>query len=168
MGFSLKRVLATVLPANESTSEPDSDKELTGTGDSQAASVQYVPLHPKAIETSQTSKKCCPSLTKPSTNLPTLTTTRALHPPFDDAQAAWLNDFLMNTDIPSNVHLKHQQCGVGQDAPKVYLCLWGCPTTVYNVGVFAQGHDMALTHTHCHYPELGVWCPWVGQDGCEK
>ena len=27
---------------------------------------------------------------------------------------------------------------------------------------------MALAHAHSHYPELGVWCPLVGQDGCKR
>ena len=80
----------------------------------------------------------------------------------------WLDHFLTNTDILSDVHPKHQQCGVGQDAPKVYLCPWGCPASAYSWGVFPQGHDTALTHAQSHYPKLGVWCPWVGQDGCKK
>ena len=98
----------------------------------------------------------------------TLATTRVLHLPIDNAQAAWLNCFLMNTDISSNIHPKHQQCGAGQATHKVYLYPQGCPTTAYCCGVFPQGHDTALVHAWCHYPELGVWCPWVGQYGCER
>ena len=93
--------------------------------------MQYIQPHPKAIETGQAGKKCDPSLTKPSTNLPTLTTTEGLHLSIDDAQIDWLDHFLMNTDIPSDVHPKHQQCGVGQDAPKVYMCPQGCSATAY-------------------------------------
>ena len=31
-----------------------------------------------------------------------------------------------------------------------------------------QSHNTALIHAHSHHPELGVWWPWVAQDGCEK
>ena len=27
---------------------------------------------------------------------------------------------------------------------------------------------MALANAYSHYPELGVWCPWVGHNGCER
>ena len=129
-GFSLKKDLATVLSAAESTSETEdrkshSNQESTRTADSQVASVQYVQLHPKAMGTGLASMKCCPSLTKPSIDLPTLTTARVFYLPIDDTQAAWLNCFLMNTDTPSDVHLEQQQCGVGHATPKVYLCPWG-------------------------------------------
>ena len=64
MGFNLKKAPVTVLLA-ESTckmedSEPDSDQEPTGTGDSQATSVQYVQQCQKAVETSQASKNTAP------------------------------------------------------------------------------------------------------------
>ena len=64
MGFSLEKALPTVLPAAVSTStstsetedlESDSNQESTRTGDSQAASVQYVQLHSKAVGSSQAS-----------------------------------------------------------------------------------------------------------------
>ena len=103
---------------------------------------------------------------KPSTGLPTPATAWPLHLPIDDAQAGWLNQFLTNTDILNNVHPKHQQCGVSQDAPNVYS--WGCPTTIYCHGVLPQGHDTVLTPDHSHYPKLGFRCPRVGWDSCEN
>ena len=148
--------------------ESDSNQESTRTSDSQATSVQYVQLHPKAMGTGQASEKGCPGLMKPSTDLPCLATARPLHLLISNAQVAWLDCFLMNTDIPSNIHLKHQQHGVGQTTPKVYLCSWGCHTTAYCCGVFPQGHNTALVHAHGHYSELGVWCLRVGQDGCRR
>ena len=94
------------------------------TSDPQATTVRYTQPQPKAMETGQANKKHCSSLTKPSTSLPTLAASRVLHLPTDNAQAGWLNHFLTNTDIPSDVHPKHQQCGVGQDALKIYLFPW--------------------------------------------
>ena len=70
-------------------------------------------------------------LTKPSSSLPTLTAIWVLYFPIEDVQAGWLDHFLTNTDIPNNVHPKHQQCGVIQDTLKVYMCPQGCPATVY-------------------------------------
>ena len=91
-----------------------------------------------------------------------------LHLSIDDIQVDWINHFLTNTDIPNDVCPKYQQCWVSQDAPEVYLCPWGCHITVYYCGVLPWGHDTGLPHAFSHYPELGVWYPWVGQDGCEK
>ena len=84
----------------------------------QTTSVQYLQLLPRVTGASQAIKKHCPSLTKLSTDLPTLSVTRVLHLPIDNTQAAWLNHFLMNTNIPSDVCLKHQECGVEQAAPQ--------------------------------------------------
>ena len=137
-GFQPKGGPAIVLPDVETVSEAgdselDSDPEPSRTTDPQAMTVRYTQPQTKAVETGQASNKQCPSLTKPSTGLPTLAATRALYLPID-----WLDHFLTNTDIPSDVHPKHQQCGVWQDAPKVYLCPWGCPTTVYSQRVLPK------------------------------
>ena len=128
----------------------------------------YTQPCPEALKSGQASNKCHPDLTKPSTSLPTLPTSWALHLSIDDTQVGWLNSFLTNMDILNDVCLKHKQCGVSQDAPKVFLCLWGCPTKVYCHGVLPQECDMAPLHAHSHYLKLGVWCPWVGQDSSEK
>ena len=131
-----------------------------------ATATQYIQPCPKAVETDQASKKHCPSFTKSPTSLAhSCTATRALHLPIDDALkwtgliTSWSTQTFLSDVCP-----KHQQCGVGQDAPKVYLCPWGCPASAYSWGVFNWGHNTALTHAHSHYPKLGVWCPWVGQD----
>ena len=83
-------------------SELDSDQESAMNGGPQASPAQYIQPCPKAIETGQIRKKHCPDWTKPYTSLPSLAATRMLHMPIDDAQAGWLNCFLMNKDIPSN------------------------------------------------------------------
>ena len=117
MGFEPKKAPATALSVVESTSETEDSTLDSDQESAKSNTVQYIQLHPKAIETCQAGKKHCPSLTKPSTSLPTLAAVRVLHLPIDDAQVGWLDDFLMNMDIPRDVHPKYQQCGVGQDAP---------------------------------------------------
>ena len=48
------------------------------------------------------------------------------------------------------------------------MCHWGCPAAVYHWRVLPWGYETALMHAYNYYLELGVWCPWVGQDSCEK
>ena len=132
VGFNPKKAPAIVLPDVETISEAkeselDSDQEPTRTGGPQATPVRYTQPCPEAVEAGQAGNKCGPILKKPSTSLPTLAAARALHLPIDNAQVAWLDHFLTKLDIPNNVCPKHQQCGLSQHAPKVYLC----PVTVY-------------------------------------
>ena len=113
VGFDPEKAPATILSAFETMSETedskqDSDQESARTDGHQATAVWYIQLHPKAIETGQASKKHCPRLTKPSTSLATLTAAGSLHLPIDNAKAGWLNWFLTNMDIPSNICPKHQ------------------------------------------------------------
>ena len=123
VGFNPKKAPAIILSDVKTVSEaedlePDSDQGSDRMGGHQATMMWYTQPWPEAMEAGS---KCCPDLTKPSTSLPTLATTRAFHLPIDDAQVGWLNHFLTNMDIPIDVHLKHQQCRVSQDAPKVCL-----------------------------------------------
>ena len=127
VGFDPKKAPMTVLPAVESISKAEdsklhSDQESSQAHGPQAMIVWYIQPCPNAIETGQGGKKCCPSLTKPSSSLSNCSAARVLHLPIDDAQADWLDCFFTNTDIPSDIHPKHQQCVVGQDAPKVFPC----------------------------------------------
>ena len=127
VSFDLKKVPAIVFPDIETMSETgDSElnynQEPNRTGSPQATAVMYTKSCPEATKAVQTSSRCCSILSKPSTTLPTLATTRVFHLPIDDTHVGWLNHFLTNTDIPNDVHPKYQQCRVVQGAPKVYLC----------------------------------------------
>ena len=74
-GFDPEKAPATVLPALESISEIedsklDSDQESVRTGSPWATTVQYFQPCPKATETGQAGKKCCPSLKNPPLPFP--------------------------------------------------------------------------------------------------
>ena len=156
-------VLSNVNDISASDLMLDSDQEPSRTDNTQATAVVYSQPYPEAVEADQATSTFPPDWTKPSTSLPTLAATWPLHLPINYAQAAWLNSFLTNKYILNDVCQKHKKCGVGQDASKVYLYSQGCPAAVYCHTVLPWGHDTALMHVCCHYPKLGVWCPWVAR-----
>ena len=124
VGFDPEKAHAIVLPDTETMSESwnsvlDSDQEPARTGDPKDTTAVYTQSCPEAMDADQAGNKCCLDLTEPSNSLPTLIITWALHLPIDDSKMDWLDHFLTNMDILNDVYLKHQQCGVGQDAPKV-------------------------------------------------
>ena len=152
-GFDPKKAPVIILPDAKTMSESgdsalDSDQEPSRTGNPKSTTPVHTQSHPEAVETGQASNKCHADLSKPSTSLPTLAVAQALHLTIDSAQVGWLNCFLTNMDIPNDVYLKHQQCGVNQDTPKFYLCPQEAPTTVYHHGVLPWGHDTALAYAY--------------------
>ena len=100
VGFDPKKAPTIVLPDVETMSEGGNSELGSGQepiGSPQATAVRYT--QPEAVEAGKTSSECQPDLTNPFTSLPTLTTTRALHVPIDDAQVGWPDCFLIYMGI---------------------------------------------------------------------
>ena len=108
VGFDPKKAPVIVLPDAETMSQ-SVDSAPVSDQDPQATAVGYTQLHPGAMKAGQTGNKCCLDLTKPFSSLSLLAITCALCLPIDDTHVAWLDHFLTNTDIPDDVHPKHQQ-----------------------------------------------------------
>ena len=148
VGFDPMKAPVTILPTIDSTSRTkdsklDCDQESARAGGPQATALWYIQPCPKAVEASHTGTKHCPGLTKPSTSLFTLATARVLHLPIENAHAGWFDGFLINMDIPSDIHPKHQQCGLDRMPPR-YICV---PRDVLPLPIAKGCFSKAMTQT---------------------
>ena len=121
----------------------------------QATTVVYSQPYPEAIEAGQAGSTCHLDFTKPSTSLPTLPPPGHFTCPLTILRQVGLTTFKQTQTCPS-------------ETPAVWDCP-GCPKGLlvplgmsHHSGVLPQGCDTSLVHVQSHYPELGVWCPWVG------